>query len=260
MRTFSLFLLATTSLAGCTTLPRPIATMSVSAPEIVRAVECDLASVFRNPAIEGRLLIASLAKVELDLVRTDDNNLKPGATFKATVAQGTTVETKPKGELSDKGVRTSEVDFGVKFADIDPRTRLGKSIASRCPTPDSQLAADGLGLAEWLHDALVGASGEDTAVQLGLITFKQDFTVTRTLKGGLVFTTNIASFGLDESQLSRKQQNTIFVKIEVKEPPVVANSGITPLSADERLMIQTRPERGTTILVDPDQKVIIEAE
>ncbi len=105
MRAIAIFLLLSAALAGCTSLARPIAEAAVSTDEIVRAVECELASVFLDESVNSRILMASHSLTKLDLVVTDDNAISPGLSFE-TKTSDMTITAVPRNRFGDKTIRT----------------------------------------------------------------------------------------------------------------------------------------------------------
>lgn len=241
------------ALAGCATVPAALYEEPVSTAQIIAAVQCEMASIYQHQDVAPTLLRYSNALTKLNLVTTDDAGVQPGLGIERKW-DGKTVTLTSKNKLSEKAVRTKALDFVTVFANLDPETTLGSSLAADCATLQS--AGDELGLADWLHQVLIANKGG--AAQFDNLSFIAEFTVTRGAGGGLVFKSDWGSVSLNESQASREKKNRIEVVMKVLPKPSSPARVVPKAAIDELRELQAPVDQGTIIQVEPGQSIIIE--
>lgn len=241
------------ALAGCATVPTALLVEPVSTAQIIAAVQCEMVSIYGHDDAEPALLRYSNALTKLDLVTTDDSLVQPGLGLERKW-DGNTLTVASKNKLSEKAVRTKKLEFVTIFANVDPETEVGRSLAADCATEHA--SAGELGLGDWLHQVLI--ANKHGAAQFDNLSFIADFTVTRGVGGGLVFKSDWGNLSLNESQANREKKNRIEVTIKVLPKPPVPAKVVSQPAIEELRELQAPAEKGTVIQVEPGQSIIVQ--
>ena len=252
MRTIISLAAAATLLAGCGTIPMQLAQSNVTPREIMEAIKCEVAYALASGAGDVVYFANWNAAIQLETKLIDHATAKPGLTVSGEVND---VEWKSPTAIdySDKRTGTAIIKYDIRA--------LSSASVDVCPGRGSTLAATGLGLADWLERA--GATLTPSTSGNGTIdTLKYDieFSVERSVGGGLTFKTEHLDFALDQNSISRRNENTLNMAFAA--PPVVDKvKGTKPKGKtveDLQRDITFERQRQNVITVEPGQTVIIE--
>lgn len=245
MRRFAVLLAAAASLSGCTTLAGSLSHFPVTPAEIKAAVECELAYLFLDGAPDPRLISRATAAAELTLSLTDAASLTPGLTVKGKIGPATlSLPASMTASSSRNGTITLAFDI----------LRVGEMAGRSCPQPESDTAATGLGLTAWLTRVLETVSPLADGDRIKDMKYTVSFTVTRTAKGGLSFTSQFLDISLSENSASRSEVNKLEIKFEVP------SGGAGRKQVARELHRQLTEERNAPALIQvlPGQTVTIQ--
>ncbi len=241
-------------LTGCTTIPVQLAQSNVTPREINDAVRCEVAYALASGTGDVGFFSDWNAGIVLTTKLIDHATAKPGVTISGSVND---VEWKSPTSIdySDKRTGEAKITYGI--------AALSTASVESCPQRGSHLASTGLGLAEWLEWAgstLTPKTSGDG--RINTLKYNIDFSVERSVGGGLTFKTDHLDFALNENTISRKNDNGLV--IEFAAPPVVANGKVKGASPRGRTVEQLQSdiikeqEQPRVIQVEPGETIIVD--
>jgi hypothetical protein len=205
MRARGIFLVALFCFGGCTSVPKVLRSEAVSSSEIVNAVQCEfMVAVARHPRPNWFAGI----KLELDGTQGLGSNQTAFTATPVPAVRGPATFAPLVGGYTNTVKRTASIEFFAALDSYLPGTPTGEAVAARCP---QSAGAGGLGLADWL-EAVLGAT-DSSAARIKTINYQLDFTVTRSMGGGLTFKTSVVEIKIDKPSVTYNNTNKLTVSI-----------------------------------------------
>jgi hypothetical protein len=176
-KSFVIGAIAASGLAGCAAVTEPPSADGVSVNNIVDAVQCELASVYRTTPEYADSVRDWVAGVVLDLKVTNEAAAKPTVTLTPVITGGTlTVPIGPDFDIQP--MRQAEISFDVHMRDLKPGARAKGKLPDCSQYTGMPEAPDGLGLGTWLATVAVAAGRPDFASLHGAV-YEVKFFVSR---------------------------------------------------------------------------------
>jgi hypothetical protein len=231
-------------LMSCAALPLPPEADGIYVDQIVDAVQCELASVYRDNKEYADSLVDWLATTELRLkvVNTQEFDPRPSITAIPVVSAGTLKV--PFGPiLSDQSIREVTLSFDVHMRDLkpenlrDPNKRKGRSMPTCLPGSYTGLPAAErtIGLAVWMSSMATAVGRKDFATMTSAF-YDIEFTVVRGVHGGFSFVTSTVEIAADGGSIRKSNNNELKVAFASDAPKIVAARG--GVSAKEKNNIE----------------------
>ena len=226
-------------LAGCAAVPAPPEVDGIKVDQIVDAVQCELADVFRHDRQYSSAVRDWVANVVLTLKVVNEVMAKPTVTVTPTITAGTlTVAVGP--DFDDQSQRIAEIQFDIHMRDLDPKNRS----RSRGRLPDCggytglPQAPTGLGLREWVNTVAYAAGRQDFASLAGAV-YDLKFFISRGLHGGFTFQNAQVNVDATGSSVNKSNDNHLLVTFAPDPlPAVVAGKTRTSAQATDKLDMQ----------------------
>lgn len=252
MRNTISFVAVAALLAGCGTIPTQLAQTNVTPREINGAVRCEVAYALAGGAGDIEYFSNWNAGIVLVTKLIDEASAEPGLTVSGKVND---VEWKSPAGIVYSDKRTGEMKITYKI------TSLSSADATSCPERGSPLAATGLGLADWLEKAGRTLTPDTSGGgEINTLKYLIEFSVARSVGGGLTFKTDHLEVGLDQNSISRTSDNTLTIEFDA--PPSAPEAKGAPArgrSAEQlTLDILEEQEAPKVIQVEPGQSIIVQ--
>jgi hypothetical protein len=210
---FAAVIVSALGLAGCTTLPKSVEHVPISAKDIFDAVDCDLKDLLEQPQLENTTLGKWSGVANINVLNTGDLKIDAGADFTTTLQTPlapVTVKLSPAGGYETKSIGT------LKLARDYPK--LSSVANASCPPADSPLSAHGLGITEALVAQFAFAGNDPGSKDITSLGFQRTYTVSRSAGGGLSFTVGMVKLTANGNKASNEIATTIIVSIQPPKP------------------------------------------
>lgn len=202
-----------TRVGGCTTLPKSVEQVPISAKDIFSAVDCDLKNLLEQPQLENTTLGKWSGVANINVLNTGDLKLGAGADFTTTLQTPlapVTVKLSPSSGYENKSIGT------LALARSYPTLSAVAKVV--CPPPDSPLSAHGLGVSEALAAQFAFAGNDPDSKDIASLSFQRTYTVSRSAGGGLSFTVGVVKLTADGNKATSEIATTIIVGIQPPKP------------------------------------------
>jgi hypothetical protein len=220
-------------LVSCAALPLPPEADGIYVDQIVDAVQCELASVYRENPKYADSLVEWLATTELRLkvVNTQEFDPRPSITAIPAVSTGTLKV--PFGPiLSDQSTREVTLKFDVHMRDLKPEnlSNRTKQKGRRMPTcsPGNYTglpaAERTIGLGGWIS-SMATAVGRNDYATMSSAFYDIEFTVVRGVHGGFSFVSPTVEIAADGGSIRKFNNNELKVAFASDAPQIVAARG-----------------------------------
>ncbi len=174
---------------GCASLPERPSQDGISVAEIVTAVQCELANVYRASG-HAKLFDEYTAGVELHLKVTNDLQGSASASWTVPISANTlTASVGPS--FGDTSFRDASLKFNVPMGNLKKDVRRDGTLNEKCQRGMTGLpqASTTLGLGDWLVDT-ANAVSENGVADMTSSGYLVDFIVVRGANGSIGFKTS----------------------------------------------------------------------
>jgi hypothetical protein len=250
---------AAMALSGCAAVPASPRADGIEVEKIVDAVQCELASVYKQNPRRADSLRDWLARATLELKVTNDAAFAPTVTAIPVIQSGA-LKVPIGPDLQDQSIRTATITFDVRMADLKPAPsgRAGAKMPN-CAYAYTGLpeAYETLGLGDWLSTLAESAGREDYAT-LHEAAYNLEFTVVRGLHGGVSFVG--AHVEVDATGATAKKTNYNHLVVAFTyDPPAKAGTAKAKASvgASQRLDLQIQRFLPQRFNLQPGSGIII---
>lgn len=220
-------------LVSCAALPLPPEADGIYVDQIVDAVQCELASVYRENQAYASSLVDWLATTELRLKVVNTQEFDPRPSITAIPAVNTGTLKVPFGPiLSGQSTREVTLKFDVHMRDLkpenlrDPKKRKGRHMPACAPGSYTGLpsAERTIGLAEWISSMATAVGRRDFA-EMSSAFYDIEFTVVRGVHGGFSFVSSTVEIAADGGAIRKSNNNELKVAFASDAPQIVAARG-----------------------------------